>query len=59
MYSDLAWANLSEAPIFDEYFKDRENEKERILNRYRCESTGNIVQQGTVKEQKPVGRSCN
>lgn len=58
VYSDLAWAGLSEAPVFDENFKGKEEEKERVLNRYRCESNGSVVEAGSPKQQNPIGKPC-
>ncbi|MEO8237612.1 MAG: hypothetical protein ABI576_05835 [Flavobacterium sp.] len=58
VYSDLAWAGLSEAPVFNEHFKGKEAEKERILNRYRCESNGSTVEAETPKQQTAAGKPC-
>ncbi|WP_165929958.1 hypothetical protein [Flavobacterium caseinilyticum] len=42
-----------------EKYKDGDPAKERILNRYRTESTGQSVETGTTKQQNPVGEPCN
>lgn len=59
VFTDLAWGTLQEASIFQEKFKDGNPAKERILNRYRCESTGGTVGAGTPNQQTAVGKPCN
>jgi hypothetical protein len=59
VFTDLAWGTLQEASIFNEKYKDGDPAKERILNRYRTESTGQSVETGTTKQQNPVGEPCN
>jgi hypothetical protein len=58
VFSDLAWGTLQEASVFSEKYKDGDPAKERILNRYRTESTGRSVETGTTKQQNPVGQPC-
>jgi hypothetical protein len=50
---------LQEASIFQQKFKDGNPAKERILNRYRCESNGQSIATGTPKQQNPIGKPCN
>lgn len=59
VFSDLAWGTLQEASIFQEKFKDGDPAKERILNRYSCESNGQSIATGTPKQQNPIGKPCN
>lgn len=58
VYTDLAWGGLQKAPIFDTKFPLGSAERERIINRFGAESTGRAVEQGTSKEQKPIGKPC-
>lgn len=59
VYKDLAWGGLSAAPIFDKTFPPGSADNIRILNRYRAESSGHAVEQGTPNAQSPVGKSCS
>ena len=59
VFTDLAWGTLQEASIFEEKFKNDTATKERILNRYRCESSSKIVEAGTPNQQIPIGKPCN
>lgn len=59
VYKDLAWGGLSGTPIFDKTFPAGSIENTRILNRFRAESSGHAVDQGTPNEQAPVGKPCN
>ncbi|MBF4473759.1 hypothetical protein [Flavobacterium sp. HJJ] len=59
VYKDLAWGGLSAAPIFDKTFPPGSAESNRILNRYKAESSGHAVEQGTQNAQSPVGKPCN
>ena len=59
VFTDLAWGTLQEASIFNEKYKDGDPAKERILNRYRTESTGQSVETSTIKQQNPIGEPCN
>jgi hypothetical protein len=59
VYKDLAWGGLSAAPIFDKTFPPGSDESNRILNRYKAESSGHAVGQGTPNVQTPVGKPCN
>ncbi|MBF4473755.1 hypothetical protein [Flavobacterium sp. HJJ] len=59
VYKDLAWASLNEAPIFNKTFPPGSADNIRILNRYRAESSGHAVEQGTPNAQSPVGKPCN
>lgn len=59
VFTDLAWGTLQEASIFKEKYKDGDPAKERILNRYKCESIGSAVASGTPSVQYPIGKPCN
>lgn len=59
VYKDLAWGGLIETPIFDATFPPGSTESIRIKNRYRTESSGHAVEQGTPNQQSPVGKPCN
>lgn len=59
VYQDLAWGGLSAAPIFDKKFPAGSIENIRITNRYKAESTGRSVGDGTPNAQTPVGKPCN
>lgn len=59
VYKDLAWGGLSGTPIFNETYPLGSAENTRILNRYRAESSGHAVEQGTSNQQTPVGKPCN
>jgi hypothetical protein len=58
VYSDLAWAGLMDAPVFNEHFKGKEVEKKRIRDRYGCESNGGTIGAGTPQQQMAVGKPC-
>lgn len=59
VFTDLAWGTLQESSVFNDKYKDGDPVKERILNRYRAESTGQSVETGTTKQQNPIGKPCN
>ena len=59
VYKDLAWGGLSETPIFNKKFPAGSTEKIRITNRYKAESTGHSIGDGTPDAQTPVGKPCN
>jgi hypothetical protein len=59
VYKDLAWGGLSGTPIFNETYKPGSAESIRILNRYKAESSGHAVEEGTPNVQTPVGKPCN
>lgn len=59
VYEDLAWGGLMDAPIFEETFPPGTDNYIRIKNRYRCESSGHSVEEGTSNEQKLAGKPCN
>lgn len=59
VYKDLAWASLMDAPIFNKTYPPGSSESIRIINRYRAESSGHVIEQGTPNEQSPVGKPCN
>ncbi|MBP4141162.1 hypothetical protein J3S90_05030 [Flavobacterium sp. P4023] len=50
---------MQEASIFQEKLKDGDSAKERILNRYKCESIGVTVETGTPKQQTAISKPCN
>jgi hypothetical protein len=59
VYTDLAWGGLQKTPIFEKLFPEGNPNRDRILDRLRCESAGRSVNEGTSKEQKPIGKPCN
>lgn len=59
VYKDLAWGGLIDAPIFNATFPPGSAENIRIINRYKAESSGHAVEQGTPNVQIPVGKPCN
>ena len=59
VFIDLAWGTLQEVSVIQEKFKDVNTAKERILNRYKCESILGTVETGTPKQQAAIGKPCN
>ncbi|MGL2987784.1 hypothetical protein ACSVH5_09320, partial [Flavobacterium sp. RSSA_27] len=59
VYKDLAWGGLSKTPIFEKTFPSGSADNIRIINRYKAESSGHAVEQGTPNVQTPVGKPCN
>lgn len=59
VYKDLAWGSLMDTPIFNKTYPPGNAETIRIINRYKAESSGHAVAQGTPNEQIPVGKPCN
>lgn len=59
IYSDLAWGGLRDAPVFDVKYPEGTLARDRVINRYNCEMVGHGVDEGTPKEQKPIGKPCN
>ncbi|MFE3869590.1 hypothetical protein ACFX5E_16125, partial [Flavobacterium sp. LS2P90] len=58
-YSDLAWGTLQETPIFEAIYPVGNQNRQRILNRYETEQSGNLAGQGTPQAQTPIGKPCN
>lgn len=59
VYSDLAWGGLQEAPIFNTLFPEGSIERNRVINRYKCESQGNTYGYDFPPAQTPIGQPCN
>ncbi len=60
LYSDLAYGSLQDAPaVFDALFPVGNPNRQRIINRYTCESQGHPIDEGTPNEQNPIGQPCN
>lgn len=59
IYTDLAWAGLRDAPIYEKKFPVGTTERLRIDNRYTSEQTGNTIGAGTAQQQTPIGKPCN
>lgn len=59
VYEDLVWGGLKGTPIFDTLFQMGNTNRQRVINRYDCEGTGNPVGQGTANQQNPMGQPCN
>lgn len=55
----MAWGGLSKTPIFEKTFPSGSADNIRIINRYKAESSGHAVEQGTPNVQTPVGKPCN
>lgn len=54
IYSDLAYGSFLDAPIvFDALFPNGNPNRQRIINRYAAEQSGNPIAQGTQNEQTP------
>ncbi len=58
VYHDMAWGGLIGTAIFNVNFPVGDPNRERIINRYASEQTGNSQGQGTT-QQNPVGQPCN
>lgn len=58
VYQDMAWGSLRDAPIFEKKFPLGSANNIRITNRYKAESSGHAVDQGTPNQQIPVGKIC-
>ncbi|RTZ08146.1 hypothetical protein EKL98_02175 [Flavobacterium bomense] len=59
VYDDLAWGGLYGTSIFDTLLPVGNPNRERIINRYACEQTGNPQGLGTTNQQNPMGQPCN
>lgn len=44
---------------FNVLFPEGSAERQRVINRYTCESIGNTYGAGTPNEQTPIGQPCN
>ena len=60
VYSDLAYGSLHDVPeVFNALFPIGNPNRQRIINRYTAEQTGNSIGQGTPNQQTPIGQPCN
>lgn len=59
IYTDLAWGGLNSTPVFEATYPIENPNRERILNRYAAEQTGNTIGAGTTNSQTPISQPCN
>jgi hypothetical protein len=57
--TDLAWGGLNSTPVFEDTYPIGNPNRERILNRYAAEQTGNTIGAGTTNSQTPISQPCN
>jgi len=60
IYSDLAYGSLMDSQsLFESLFPVGNPNRQKIINRYTCESQGTPYGEGTQQGQSPVGLPCN